>query len=80
LKLIIDAFGTQLNASSTTEEIVSNFKRYFSDCWMSFDNLTILSFHNSASNIVNDTTTPTNPQVLLPVQDGNLANCHSQEV
>jgi hypothetical protein len=47
---------------------------------MSFDNLTILSFHNSAGNIVNDTTTPTNPQVLLPVQDGSLTNCRSQDV
>jgi hypothetical protein len=80
LKLIINAFGAQLNASSTTEGIVSNFKRYFSDRWMSFDNLTILSFHNSAGNIVNDTTTPTNPQVLLPVQDGSLTNCRSQDV
>jgi hypothetical protein len=29
LKLIIDAFGAQLNASLTTEGIISNFKRYF---------------------------------------------------
>jgi hypothetical protein len=27
LKLIIDAFGAQLNASSTTEGIISDFKR-----------------------------------------------------
>ncbi len=31
LKLIIVAFGAQLNASSTTEGIVSDFKRYFND-------------------------------------------------
>jgi hypothetical protein len=80
LKLIIDAFGAQLNASSTMEGILSNFKRYFSDRWMSFDNLTVLYFHNSAGNIVNDMTTPTNLQVLLPVQDRNLANCRSQDV
>jgi hypothetical protein len=80
LKLIIDAFGAQLNASLTTEGIVSNFKRYFSDHWMSFNNLIILPFHDLASNIVNDTTTSTDLQVLLPVQDGNLANCRSQDV
>ncbi len=43
LKLIIDAFGAQLNASSTTEGIISDFKRHFSNHWMCFQNLTILS-------------------------------------
>jgi hypothetical protein len=57
LKLIIDAFGAQLNASSTTEGIISDFKQHFNDHWMCFQNLTILSFHDSAGNIVNDTTT-----------------------
>jgi hypothetical protein len=80
LKLIIDAFGAQLNASSTTEGIISDFKRYFYNCWMSFNNLTILSFHDSAGNIIDNTTTPRDPQILLPVQDGNLANFLSQGV
>jgi hypothetical protein len=80
LKLIIDAFGTQLKASSTTEGIISDFKRYFYDRWMSFNNLTILSFHDSAGSIINNMTTPANLQILMPVQDGNLANCHSQGV
>jgi hypothetical protein len=56
LKLIIDAFGAQLNASSTTEGIVSDFKRFFNDRGMSFANLTILSFHDAAGNIINGTT------------------------
>ncbi len=80
LKLHIDAFGAQLNACSTTEGIISDFKRYFYDHWMCFQNLIILSFHDPAGAIINDTTSPANPQVLLPVQDGNLANCHSQGV
>ena len=80
LKLIIDAFGAQLNGGSTTEGIISDFKRYFYDCWMCFQNLTILSFHDSAGAIINDTTSPADPQVLLPVQDGNLANYHSQSM
>ncbi len=80
LKLIIDAFGAQLNASLMTEGIISDFKGYFYDHWMCFQNLTILSFHDSAGAIINDTTSPANPQVLLPVQDGNLAYFHSQGV
>ncbi len=47
---------------------------------MSFDNLTILSFHDTAGDIINDTTTPRNLQIFLPVQDGNLLNCRSQGV
>jgi hypothetical protein len=47
---------------------------------MSFDNLTILSFHDSAGNIINDTTSPANPQILLPMQNGILVNCRSQGV
>ena len=61
LKLIIDAFGAQLNASSTTEGIISDFKRHFSDHWMCFQNLTILSFHDSAGDIINDTTHTDDP-------------------
>jgi hypothetical protein len=80
LKLIIDAFGAQLNASLTTEGIISDFKRHFNDHWMCFQNLTILSFHDLDSAIINDTTSPANPQVLLPVQDGNLVDCCSQGV
>jgi hypothetical protein len=80
LKLIIDALGAQLNASSTTEGIISDFKRHFNDHWMCFQNLTILSFHDLAGAIINDTTSPADPQVLLPVQDGNLADCRSQGV
>ena len=77
-KTFVNAFGAQLNANSTTEGIVSDFKRYFNDQWMSFNNLTILYFHDAASAIINDTTTPGNSQILLPVQDGNLLNCRSQ--
>jgi hypothetical protein len=80
LKLIINAFGAQLNVSSTTEDIISDFKRHFHVHWMCFQNLTILSFHDLAGAHIDDTTSPTDPQVLLPVQDGNLANCRSEGV
>ena len=65
LKLIIDAFGAQLNASLTTEGIISDFKRHFSENWMSFQHLMILSFHNSAGAIINDTTSATDPTSFI---------------
>jgi hypothetical protein len=76
LRLVFDAFGGQLNATSTVNGIYSDWKCHFNKHWHNFNNLTILSFHNSAGNQINDG----NPQVLLPIQDGNLANCCSQDV
>jgi hypothetical protein len=42
--------------------------------------LTILSFHNVKGNIVPDMTEVGNPAILLPVQDGLLADCHKKDV
>ena len=43
--LILDAFGTQLNASLMVEGIMRYWRRYFKDRWMDFCHLTFLSFH-----------------------------------
>ncbi len=50
LRLVIDAFGAQLNASSTVEGILSDWRRFFTERWMAFNSLAILSFHNSQGN------------------------------
>ncbi len=57
LRLIIDVFGSQLNASSTIKGILSNWCRFFHERWMDFAHLTILSFHNSQGKRMDDTTT-----------------------
>jgi hypothetical protein len=80
LHLVLDAFGGQLDTTTTVDGIYSDWKRHFNKHWHDFNNLPIPSFHNSAGNHINDTTLPSNPQVLLPIQDGNLANCCSQDV
>jgi hypothetical protein len=80
LSLVFDAFGGQLNATSTLNSIYSGWKRHFNKHWRNFNNLTALSFHNSAGNQINNATLPGNPQVLLPIQDGNLSTCCSQDV
>jgi hypothetical protein len=73
LCLVFNAFGGQLNATSTIDGIYSDWKHHFNKHWHNFCNLTVLSFHNSAENQINNTSLPGNPQVLLPIQDGNLA-------
>jgi hypothetical protein len=50
LLLVFDTFGSQLNATSTVDGIHSDWKRHFNEHWQDFNNLTILSFHNSAGN------------------------------
>ena len=47
---------------------------------MDFAHPIIHSFHNSQCNQIDDTTTAGNPQVLLPVQDGDKAQCRKQDV
>ena len=80
LRLVIDAFGAQLNASLTVEGILSNWRRYFNKLWMDFAHLVIHSFHNAQGNHIDDTTSAGDPQVVLPVQDGNKAQCRKQDV
>jgi hypothetical protein len=46
LRLVTDAFGAQLNASSTVEGILGNWQRYFNEHWMAFNFLAILSFQD----------------------------------
>ncbi len=41
LCLIIDAFGSQLNASSTVKGILSNWRCFFIERWMDFGHLAI---------------------------------------
>jgi hypothetical protein len=80
LRLVTDAFGAQLNASSTVEVILSDWQRYFNERWMTFNFLTILSFHNSQGARIDDTTIAGNPQVLKPVQNGVVGASRSQDV
>ena len=79
-RLVIDAFGAQLNASSTVEGILSDWRRFFQERWMDFSHLTILSFHLSNGDRIDTTTTAGDPAILLPVIDGNYANCRQQDV
>ena len=39
-----------------------------------------MSFHDSAGGVMNTTTTDADHHILLPVQNGNLADCRSQDV
>jgi hypothetical protein len=78
--LVTDAFGAQLNASSTVKGILSDWQRYFNKQWMAFNFLTILSFHNLQGARIDNTTIAGDPQVLKPVQNGIVGASRSQDV
>ncbi len=44
LRLVVDAFGGQLNATSTIDGIYSDWKCHFNKHWHDFNKLTIFSF------------------------------------
>ncbi len=48
--------------------------------WFNFNNLAIISFHDSAGTGINNTTVTGNPALLLPVVNGPVATCCQQDV
>jgi hypothetical protein len=78
--LVLDVFGVQLNTSSTMEGIISDWRHFLHKWWMNFDHLTILSFHKTNSNCINETTIPNQPEVLLLVINRAAGDCHKQNI
>ena len=58
--------------------VFQDWTRYFLDHWSNFCHLKVLSFHNTKGDMITNTTDATNPDVLLPVQDGNVNDCCKQ--
>ncbi len=77
---ILDAFGAQMNSSSTVEGLISTWRWYFQERWMDFAHLSILSFHQSNGNHIDDTTVAGTPEVLLPLIDGPATACRKLDV
>ncbi len=74
-RLQLDALGNQLNLAVTMDGVLQEWTRYFQDHWYDFRYLKILSFHDTKGDMMSNTTSKTEPARLLPVQDGNVANC-----
>jgi hypothetical protein len=79
-RLQLDALGTQLNLSVTVDGTINDWFCFFYDSWFDFLRMTILSFHNVKGDILPDTTEAGDPTILLPIQDGLLANCRKKDV
>ena len=77
---LLNALGQQTGQSAVVDGAIAGFLRHFHDRWRNFRNLTILSWHDSAGAIINNTTTPGDTSILLPVQNGLLVNCRQQDI
>jgi hypothetical protein len=53
-RLMFDAIGIQLNCSAIVDGLINNWRNLLYDSWYDFQNLTILSFHNSAGAVTCD--------------------------
>ena len=59
--------------------VVHDKLQYFQDNWYDFNRLTILSFHNVKGNIILGTISGADLTILLPVLNGNVANCRKKD-
>ena len=80
LGLQLDILGTQMNSSASVEGMKADWFHLFNIGWKDFRNLTILSFHNSAGTIMNDTTINADSSILRPVVNGPLNACRRADV
>jgi hypothetical protein len=70
----------RLNLMLTAEASLADWERKLSKNWSNFRYLTILSWHNEKGARIAATTTAGDSSVLLPVRDGNVADCRSAGV
>jgi hypothetical protein len=61
-------------------EGILHFTQVYEEGWFDPANLQVLSFHDSAGTLINNTTITGNPTILLPIINGVLANCRQQDV
>jgi hypothetical protein len=69
--------ANRLNLMLTTEASLAHWECKLSKNWSNFRYLTIFSWHDEKGARIAATTTAGNLLVLLPVRDGNMADCPS---
>ena len=77
---VLNALGQQTGQGTVVDGKISGFLRHFNNHWRDFRNLTILSWHNSTGTILPNTATAANASILLPVQNGVLADFRQKDV
>ena len=71
----LDTVATQLSQSSFADRAKDEFIRKFTRNWMNMNYLTIILFHSSSVDVLNNEVTAVDSKVLKPVQAGLVADC-----
>ena len=79
-QMTLDTPRAQLNLSAIVNSVFSDWHRHFQRNWSNFARLSILSFHNDTGMQVDDTTTPANLAIILPVQDKQVSDCRKKQI
>ncbi len=74
-RLQLEALGHQLNLQAMVNGVISNWFPFFHNRWYDFSHLEILSFHSVNGDVNKNTTMAADSNILLPVQNGNIADC-----
>ncbi len=69
--------ANQMNLMLMAEAGLADWERKLSKNWSNLAYLKILSWHDEKGMRINNTTIPGDSSILLPVQDGNIADCRS---
>jgi len=69
--------ANQMNLMLMAEAGLADWERKLSKNWSNFQYLKILSWHDEKGTRISNTTIPGDSSILLPVQDGNIADCCS---
>ncbi len=77
---ILDAIGAQLNCSAIVDGLMFDWKNCSDEHWCDFANLVIQLFHKLAGAMINNTTTFTDPTILMPAQNAAVAACRKLDV
>jgi len=70
----------RMNLMLMAEAGLADWELKLSKNWSNFQNLKILSWHDEKGTRISNITIPGDSSILLPVQDGNIADCHSPGV
>jgi hypothetical protein len=79
-RLQLKAHSNQLNLQATVDGIISNWSRFFHDCWYDFSHLQILSFHSANGDGNKNRMAAADSNILLPVQNGTIADCRRPSI
>lgn len=78
----VETIGLALNSSTLCEGVTADFQNVLNEKWadLTDGSLAVVSFHDSSGAVMNNTTDPANPSVLLPVQNGPVNACRQSDV